>query len=154
MVKNANCIQIHARKLYLSKIVFMQENCIYSPDDFSLTAHISKNKEYIIEKLNIITSTTIFVAHAKKNRRKSEKQHLVCNSKQICTVYENCFHLSRADLHALTVLLLLKEKTILLKELEKKINIGSTSFKVQYKLKGWFGLIGLPFGEEQQSWRV
>lgn len=45
---------------------FMQENCIYSPDDFLLTAHISKNKEYIIEKLNIIASTTIFVAHAKK----------------------------------------------------------------------------------------
>ena len=51
---------------------------------------------------------------------------------------------------------------MLLKELEKKIslikkkkiNMGSTSFKVQYKLKGWFGLIGLPFGEEQQSWRV
>ena len=41
---------------------FMQENCIYSPDDFLLTAHISKNKEYIIEK----ASTTIFVAHAKK----------------------------------------------------------------------------------------
>ena len=52
---------------------FMQENCIYSPDDFLLTAHISKNKEYIIEKLNIIASTTIFVAHAWKNRRKSEK---------------------------------------------------------------------------------
>ena len=52
MVKNADCIQI------------LQENCIYSPDDFLLTAHISKNKEYIIQKLNIIASTTIFVAHA------------------------------------------------------------------------------------------
>ena len=46
----------------------------------------------------------------------------------------------------------LEKKISLIKK--KKINMGSTSFKVQYKLKGWFGLIGLPFGEEQQSWRV
>lgn len=45
---------------------FMQENYIYSPDDFPLTAHISKNKEYNIEKLKIITSTAIFVAHVNK----------------------------------------------------------------------------------------
>lgn len=90
---------------------FMQENYIYSPDDFPLTAHISKNKEYNIEKLNIITSTAIFVAHVNKigDNQKSSILY-ICNSKQICTVYENCFHLSKANLHALTVLLLPQEK--------------------------------------------